>query len=234
MKKVVTAVFMLVLSTGCFLPETLGNGTVKVDTRPFTGFTQVVNGSELKMTIVEGNSSGAVVTVDENLQALVTTNVVNGVLVVGNIGNITPTGNSVVAVTLPELKSASLTGSGAVEVSNLTQPRALALVDTGSGALTFSGQTLALEVQLSGSGSMNLSGSASGLDASVSGSGSLQAKAFTVNGVAKLASSGSGGITATVNGTVSFELSGSGSIDWYGTANVSGKDVSGSGRVNHR
>ena len=88
-------------------------------------------------------------------------------------------------------------------------------------------------VKALGSGAVTLTGSANGLDASVSGSGNLNARDFAVTGAAKLSNSGSGNLTATINGDVSFELSGSGGIDWYGTANISGSTVTGSGKVTH-
>jgi len=234
MKQAAAAVLALALVAGCDLvPPTKGNGTVKTDTRAMTDFKQVVNATAYKMTVAEGSTSGIAVTVDENLQSLVTANVVNGALVVSTVGNPAPSAEPLLAVTLPELQGATLAGSGSVEVGNLSQARALALVNTGSGPLHFSGQALAMVAKVSGAGPMVLSGTANGLDADVSGSGALEAKDLTVNGAAQLASSGSGNITATVNGNISFTLSGSGNIDWFGTANVSGQNVTGSGKVTH-
>jgi Putative auto-transporter adhesin, head GIN domain len=233
MKKTL-AIALLAVSTGCgLLPATKGNGDVTTDNRSVSSFSTVVNNTSLKVTVDEGDAQAVSVILDSNLQSMVLATVASDTLLLATTGELAPSAGAVVHVTVPELKSASVTGSGDVEVGGLKSARALAFFNSSSGTLRFSGQLLATAATCVGSGPIILSGSATGLEAEVQGSGSLNAKDLVVTGIGKLTNSGSGTLTATINGSVSFDLSASGNIEWYGTAQTSDSKDTGSGAIIH-
>ncbi|WP_224360466.1 head GIN domain-containing protein [Hyalangium versicolor] len=208
-----------------------GNGDRTTQDRPLGAFTQVQNDTSVPVTISQGDQSVSV-TVDSNLQSLLLTEVSNGVLKITTNKNIEPTLGSNVKISITGLTGVTLTGSGPV-IAGVTPGANLALNLTGSGPLTFNGTAQAVNAQQSGSGPLLLTGSAQSLTANLSGPGFLDAKGLPVSGAAQLISSGSGLLSATANGTVSFDLSGSGNIIWYGSAQVTGQNKTGSGSITH-
>jgi len=236
------------LASGC--DDTAGNGQPTQETRTLDGFTQVANHGSLDVQVAQGPSFLVVVNADGNVVPLITTKVMNGVLIVGESESFSSKDTIRVDVTLPVFAGAENQGSGSLSVT--AEPtRAITLTNSGSGILIFSGNAQAVSVDLSGSGTTTLSGSGGSLDGTLGGSGSLDASQFPVGestfschgsgeaslkvtGDATLSVSGSGTIQATLNGgTVHLSVNGSGSIDWTGDSAVGSSDINGSGSITH-
>jgi hypothetical protein len=225
-----------------------GNGDLTTEERSVGPFTQVQNNTPVNVIITEGAQSLSV-TVDSNLQPLLTTTVVLGTLIIGTKEPIKASPDSKVQVSVPELAGVTLNGAGGVSAT-VTTPRDISLLLNGAGPLTFQGPARNLSLSLNGAGAltfqgpasaveatnqgfgpMQLSGSAESLKATVSGFGALDAKGLPVSGSADIINNGTGQLSTTVNGTVSFLLTGFGNINWYGTATVTSWHDFGLGRI---
>lgn len=215
----------------CDIGETDGNGE-RVDEQRSTGeFARVQSDADVDVKIVQGGEPSVVVSIDENLQELVTTRVDGDILHIDTREDI---GERVsgphVVITVPRLHAAKLTGSGSMR-AELDQPgRPFDLFLDGSGVMSFRGQAAAVGAYLSGSGDIRLEGETSDVDIDLSGSGSVRGKSLLAES-GSIELSGSGDVSATVTTSVVVSLSGSGAIDLYGDAAVDSYSHTGSGDV---
>lgn len=120
------------------------------------------------------------------------------------------TGRMLVRVTVPSLKSLSLSGSGDAQVEGLDE-EAFAIAVTGSGDVEAGGKAKAVTVSLSGSGD-------------------VQARALEAE-TADITLRGSGDVRVTASETATGSIAGSGDVTVHGGATCT-VAVSGSGDLN--
>lgn len=132
-------------------------------------------------------------------------------------------------VTVRNLKSISVSGSGKAIVEGTLRGDSLSSVISGSGSLTVNAQVKSFTGVVSGSGSIAASGSAARSEVTVSGSGNFRGREFKANS-AEVRVSGSGSVAIHADSHLEAVLSGSGNIRYSGNPHV---DVtkSGSGNV---
>lgn len=120
-------------------------------------------------------------------------------------------------VTLPSIAAASMAGSGAMTVDQVSGDGFAASL-AGSGSLDVMDlKVREAHLSLAGSGDMIAEGSASKTDISLAGSGQIRARKLT-SGSASVSLAGSGDAALTVIGTAEVSLVGSGDIDIAGSA----------------
>ena len=222
----------LVSLPACDIGEVDGNGERVDQRRSTTEFARVQSDADVDVTIVQGDEPSVIVSIDENLQELVTTRVEGDILRIDTREDI---GDRVsgphVLITVPALHAAKLSGSGSLR-TELDQPgRPFDLFLEGSGVMSFKGTTAAVGAYLSGSGDIRLEGETSDVDIDLSGSGSVRGKSLLAES-GRIELSGSGDVSATISHSVVVSLSGSGAIDLYGDASVDGYSNTGSGDIN--
>lgn len=211
-----------------------GDGNKVTQPRQATGFLRVELRGPLDVRVTEGPAPSVSVTIDQNLQPLVTTEVRGDTLVVDAQRSLRYRGTGQVEVTVPELRALAIEGSGDARVKAAAAPRDVALRISGSGDVGWSGQAGKLVVRIHGSGDVTLEGQAAELDAAVDGSGDVGARGLRARS-ARLTVNGSGDLSATLDGgELRAELNGSGDIVWYGQATVKEVQANGSGAVSHR
>lgn len=212
-------------------PRVDGNGHRTDEVREAATFSRVQSTGSIDVQITQGEERTVVVSIDENLQELVSVRVHDGLLVVDTRDDIGDTvAGPHVLITVPKLLVARLSGSGNLE-TEFDQPELpLDLYLDGSGSVSFDGQAAAVGAYLSGSGDIRLDGEASDVDIELSGSGSVRGKSLLAES-GRLDLSGSGDISATIETSVAVSLSGSGRIDLYGGAKLDRYDLTGSGDV---
>lgn len=135
-----------------------------------------------------------------------------------------------VAVTMPTLDTAILSGSGAIDIDAGEQAAAVRTVLSGLGNITFDGSTPEFLALLDGSGDIVARDSAGYLDLRSEGSGAVKARDRTSSS-GYLIVSGSGDVDATVNGSAEAEISGSGQIDLYSDVTLARRSIDGSGEI---
>ncbi|HLL51939.1 MAG TPA: head GIN domain-containing protein [Myxococcaceae bacterium] len=209
-----------------------GDGKAITQPRKAEGFKRVAVQGELDVEIKEGGAYAVVVTVDGNLQPLVTTEVEGETLVVGQKENLAPSRGAKVAITLPELRGVALNGSGDAKVTGAVANRPLDFELSGSGDLSYDGPAQGVDIDVNGSGGVSYRGSAQALKVSVNGSGDMNAQLSGNLEKVDVEVAGSGDIKLSGGTAQALRVrsAGSGDLDLKGTqAKAVDVSLSGSG-----
>ncbi|WP_377481507.1 head GIN domain-containing protein [Pontibacter toksunensis] len=134
-----------------------------------------------------------------------------------------------VYITTPEIRQASVGGSGYVELEDVFESEEFDASVSGSGDMKLRLATNRLNSRISGSGTITAAGVASRHDISISGSGNNQSFDLTTR-EAEIDISGSGKAEVNVEERMDVEISGSGRVYHQGSPTINA-DVSGSGKV---
>lgn len=225
----------VVALTGCTGPTIFGmrgSGEVTSETRDVGAFTEVVlEGTGTVDIQITGNET-LVIEAEDNLMPELTSEVVNGKLVLGTRRSIAPTRDIVYTITAANLDGITVSGSGDVTAEAIDSSVFAATIN-GSGSIDLTGATLdRLEATISGSGDIESTGNADEIHVAIPGSGVFRGEDMTVS-VGQVDISGSGTAVVNVSQTLDATVSGSGSIEYLGSPTVS-SDISGSGSVSQR
>jgi len=189
-----------------------GNGKKVTQARPLVApFTEIRLEGPIDIKVSEGDTPEMSVTIDENLQAAVTTALEGTTLVIGTKESLDVSGEARVNVRLPRLLGLALIGSGDAEVTCGSAARPLRVELKGSGDLTLACTATRLEVESNGSGDIHIKATAD--EAKVVGRGS-----------GDLAYSGD-------SKRLEIELGGSGDAELSGTCEALKASLRGSGDV---
>lgn len=134
-----------------------------------------------------------------------------------------------VYITLPELSSAEVSGSGYLVMEDRFRTRDFTVGVSGSGDIKGRIEADKVDARISGSGTIELSGDANEQEINISGSGNHHAFDLRTN-VTDVHVSGSGKAQVKVADELDVNISGSGRVYYKGNPNTS-VDVSGSGKL---
>ncbi|SFH03176.1 head GIN domain-containing protein [Pontibacter chinhatensis] len=137
-----------------------------------------------------------------------------------------------VYITVPELHTARVSGSGAVELQDVFESREFNAGVSGSGKVLLRLAAEKVSARISGSGTIHAAGVADVQDISISGSGKYNAYDLNSRTV-QVDISGSGRAEVTAEEEMKADVSGSGQVYYAGNPSVS-SDMSGSGKVMKR
>ena len=194
------------LLTGC---GSSGSGRVETATRQISGVTAVQLTGAGELTIEQTGSESLTIEADADVLPKLTSDVVDGTLVLGTRGSISSSRPIKYSLTVASLDGIEVTGSGTVRMSSV--------------------ETDHLAVSISGSGDIDLAGRAESQVVKISGSGRYQAGDLEST-TAEVHISGSGAAVVQVQDTLDVTVAGSGSVTYLGHPTVT-QDVSGSGQV---
>jgi hypothetical protein len=215
----------------CWGSGTSGDGNKVTEPRQVADFNSVRVVGSLDAAVKVGGAQSVKVTIDQNLQPLVTTEVNGGTLVV-RVKDASWKGKGVVEIAVPALRAFTIEGSSDATIEG--GQGELTLKIEGSGDLRWSGAATSLDASISGSGDIRLTGTAEQARLSVAGSGDIKAGALTARG-AEVDVAGSGDVEVTLDGgTLRARVAGSGDVVWHGRAMVEQASVSGSGEIVRR
>jgi hypothetical protein len=200
----------LVLAIGTAAAGTIkGSGNLKIEERSVGDFHGVSVMGSSDVTITVGGAPSMSVEAEDNILPLITTEVQGGILHIGSEKSFSTRKGIHVRLTVPELRSVSIKGSGDVEAEGVHGDLFEAMVK-GSGDIEVTGSVQRVDVDVLGSGDIKLFG----LDA--------------IDGEATV--KGSGDIRIQASGTLDLSVLGSGDIRYRGSAEVH-KEVHGSGDI---
>lgn len=134
-------------------------------------------------------------------------------------------------VTVVNLKSLSLSGSGSAKFGEGVKAEHFSLRLRGSGTMEGKIDTKSLVTTISGSGHIKIAGTADNSRLKVSGSGVFEAPRL-VTSTSNVHVSGSGDASINANDAITAGISGSGSVKYTGTAKNVMSTTSGSGSIN--
>lgn len=228
---VALALLVVGSSTGC----ARGSGYVVSETRSVGEFDAVEVSGIGRLEIAQGPRTDLVVEADDNLLEYIETEVSGNTLSISveyrglPFVTIDPSSTIIYRLTVPELSSVSLSGSGVIFAESL-DAEDLAVAISGSGSLEIEDlQAEYFSYNLSGTGTTALSGRADSLDVNISGSGRLDAGDLrTADAFIEI--SGSGRATVWVTDRLDVNIAGSGDVEYYGSPRVD-QNVTGSGDV---
>jgi hypothetical protein len=216
-----------------------GSGTAATEQRQLPPFQAVALSGSMDLLVRQGSSQVVEVTADDNLLALLETEVRgsgdDARLEVrwkrgSSINTRTPTRLS---ITVPRLSALSASGSGDMTVERFETP-ALAIRVSGSSDTFLRGLVTAqLDIAISGSGDVEGSGSATRVGVKVSGSGDIDLEALKADDVA-VTISGSGDAAVHADKSLEVRIAGSGDVRYRGDPAKVNAKVAGSGSVSKR
>lgn len=134
-----------------------------------------------------------------------------------------------VYLTVPDLREASVGGSGRIEVRDLFRSRNFETAVSGSGKIQLRVATERLEARISGSGTINAAGMATQQSVRIYGSGNYEALDLESRET-EVHISGSGDAEVDVQDELDANISGSGRVYYTGSPGVN-SSVSGSGKL---
>jgi hypothetical protein len=213
-----------------------GDGHLKTEERRLPAFQKVQLRTSLDVVITEGPTAQTRVTVDGNLQPLLTTTVEGDTLIIDTKDRgIDESRGSKVELVMPRLAGVAIHGSGDVRVERSSAADTLELAIHGSGDLKFRGSARSVTARIHGSGDMSLGGGkAERLAVEIRGSGNVSAKELPArDATVSINGSGDTELTAT-GGELAFEIRGSGDVTWHGEGQVKRTEIRGSGEVSRR
>ncbi len=207
---VLVAVLVLLPAIGTAAAGTVkGSGNVQIEERSVGDFHGVSLMGSPDVHITVGGAPSLSIEAEDNILALISTEVRGGVLHVGSEQSFSSRKGIHVTLTVPELRSVKVQGSGDIEAEGVHGDLFTARVK-GSGDIEVTGSVQRVEAEVLGSGDIKMFG----LDA--------------VDGEATV--KGSGDIDIQASGTLDLTVLGSGDIRYRGGAEVN-KEVHGSGDI---
>lgn len=190
-------------------PRVEGSGKVVTEDRKLEKFDTVSIAGSTSVVWKKGDTYAAQVTVDDNIQKHLKTEVNGSELKIYLEGNISTSSDVKVQITCPNVKSLSIAGSGSFSGDSLDAESFEATI-SGSGEIDLDGTVETLNLTVTGSGEANLSG--------------LKSKQVS----AQITGSGNAQVNATE--TLDANITGSGTVSYIGDPKVT-KNITGSGEI---
>jgi len=215
-----------------YAQKVTGNGKLIEKTRNVSSFSGVGVSGSFDVFLVEGNEGKIELSVEENLEPYLVTEVKNGKLKIRwkKGMNIRTNRDTKITVHFKKLNSVALAGSGDIISRDKIVTDRLDIAVAGSGDIKLELSAQAADAAISGSGDIELSGSATEFEAAVAGSGDIEAYDLATE-KAELKISGSGTIQCKVEKEIVARISGSGDIKYKGNPRIEDIKVSGSGSI---
>jgi hypothetical protein len=226
----VTAISIGTLGFASSCDHVKGTGEVVKKTITVADFHGINVEGAIDVVITQSATRSVEVEAQANIAELLTSEVRDGVWVIGTETSYSTTKPFIVHISIPTIDRVSIDGSGDVKgIGTFTADRVwLDIQGSGNMTLAFNAKTISTDLQ--GSGDVVLSGSCTELKATVQGSGDINAKDLASED-ANVKITGSGDVLVSVNETLAAAVEGSGDVTYKGKpANLS-RSVTGSGDV---
>ncbi|MES2767268.1 MAG: head GIN domain-containing protein [Bacteroidota bacterium] len=209
-----------------------GSGNIKTETRQLGEFHSIETNGFMEILVTQGASQPVRIEGDDNLLEYITTEVENGVLVIGTKeGSFSTKNDMKIYVSMPDIKKLAIAGSGSIQGQNDFKTGDLGLEIEGSGDIKVVGTFKNVKSEISGSGDIVVKGTAIAQSVEVNGSGDVHAEELQTSGDCSVEISGSGDCRVWANGVLKAEINGSGDVRYKGTPTSVDSDISGSGSV---
>ena len=227
-------------TTGCYIdvddddgfnigPSVRGSGNMVVEGRVLDSFSRIEVEGSTNVFLSQGANQLVEIEADDNIVPIITTQVRGGELEISTSRNFRSSNPVNVYITIPEITSISVDGSGDVFGENELGGDNLELEVSGSGNMDLELYYAQLDVESNGSGDFQLFGEVDDQVIRISGSGNYQARDL-VSKNCDIRISGSGDAAVFASELLQAEIRGSGNILYYGGPQVESA-VSGSGNV---
>lgn len=207
-----------------------GNGEVVQRTLDLQSFNEVEANGDFKVYITQGPTQHVEVKGEPNILNELKTDVANNKWSIGYNSCIRRSKAVEVYITMPEVRSLYLNGSGLINSQNVIMATELPVTVNGSGKIDLDLTAAKVITRITGSGEINLQGEAPLHHVSISGSGKAKAYDLVADNVT-VNISGSGLTEVTATDALDVSITGSGEVYYKGNPATVNKSVSGSGKV---
>ena len=209
-----------------------GSGNIKTEQRQPGEFHSIETNGFMNVYVTQGEPQPIRIEGDDNLLDNITTEVKNGVLIIGTKdGSISTKNDTKIYVSMRDIKKLSIAGSGSIQGRNDFKTEDLKLEVEGSGDIKVAGAFKNVKSEISGSGDIIVKGTALAQSVEVNGSGDVHAENLQTNGNCSVEISGSGDCKVWTNGVLKAEINGSGDVRYKGTPTSVDSDIIGSGSI---
>ena len=211
--------------------------TFAADDRHLSGFKAVTVAGSYDVYITQGSTESVKVDAPASVINNIITEVKNGILKIHSKDNtginwhpFSDHSKVTIYVTMKEVNSLELAGSGSISFKDGITANTLQLKLSGSGDLSGKLNAKSLESTITGSGKIKVSGHADNSKVSVTGSGDYEGRdVVTDNTAARV--TGSGDVTVNVLSSIDAKITGSGDIRYAGNPKSITKSKTGSGDI---
>ena len=221
---ILLALSLLVMS--CNLLTFAGGKVIKPsqvmisENRDVSGFDKIDFSTLGKINLMQGDVESLNISGPDNIVPEISTNVVNGTLVIKTKENIriNPINSDnplTFTIVVKDLTAFSISGAGDVQMETLSTPK-LELAMSGAGRVVQNQITTeSLSIELSGLGGIDITGQATQARIELSGAGSVNAGDLKTQ-TTDITISGLGGATLWVTDQLTGNISGAGTVSYYG------------------
>ena len=201
----------------------IGDGPTVNDERMLTTFDEIENGTSADVNVTRGTTQRVVVNAPADLQPYLLTEVKGDKLTIKTSGSYQTRAEYSIDVTVAELESFAVDGSGNVSISGFDGDK-LALTIDGSGDFDLRDVKYdKLTVSVDGSGDTRISGEGDDLAVTVDGSGDVDAYDFPCDD-AEVTVKGSGDVRVRADSDLKIKIDGSGNVYYRGNPNLQLED----------
>jgi hypothetical protein len=221
----------MLLVAGCGVGLVVGSGNMVTEEREISGVEGVALSFIGDLQVTQGDEEKLVITGDDNVLPLITTEVRDGVLTIGGRSTlgIPMTADVRYDLTVRDLNSLRMSGAGNAEMDGL-ETNDLTVDISGAGNLSIRNlQADRVTAGMSGLGKLELDGKADRVTVSLSGAGNYDGRDLET-GSADVSLSGLGNATVWATESLNASVSGAGNIEYYGDPDVTSR-VSGLGGI---
>ena len=211
-----------------------GNGNVVMETRTVNASFSKIKASEgLSVYLTQGSSEGITVEADENLQELIITEVIDGVLKIHCKEQIGKASSKKVNVNFKSISGITSTSGSSVHATNVITTDNLKLKSSSGSSMRVKVNTNDLTCDSSSGSSLKVSGNTISLTAEASSGSTIKAGDLKAESSEASASSGAN-LTVNTSKALIAKASSGASVKYYGNPEMLDTDKSSGGSVSQR
>ena len=169
-----------------------GNGNVTIQTRTIAeNFEKIEVNSCLDVIVAQNDATSVTVEIDENLQSYITTNVVNGVLIVSVNAPYNPTNNPIIRVNLPIISGLKSTSGATLKSANTLKTTSLKVESTSGSEVQIDVEADYISMESTSGSDIEVTGKALKAETSSTSGSDIDAGKLMANEVFAQTTSGS-------------------------------------------
>jgi hypothetical protein len=231
-KKISVGILAAIITTAVscdFIPSVKGNGDVVRQKREVASFSAIDLQGGYEVELRQGEKESLEIETDQNLLALISSEVENGTLIVEQEKNNIRSTEMILYITVRDINSIRV--SGAVDMKGAKEMTfsKLNLSVSGAGSIWLAVKSSSLVTEIYGAGTITLKGESAEARIRIAGAGSVSAFGLQCSKAA-VNIEGTGSAKVNVKDELDVAISGVGSVEYKGDPKVN-KQISGMGSV---
>jgi hypothetical protein len=228
---VILLLFAVVAASGCVNQGPTGSGKIVNESRDVSGFNQIDLNGVGELIITQGNKESVTIEADDNIMPYIKTSVNNNKLTINFENNMPmPTQSVKIHVTVKDINSINVSGSGKINSSNLNVNNLTVNINGAGESILNNLNAQTLKMKISGAGKMTVSGNVNEQTIDISGAGEHNANNLNSK-IASISINGGGKATVRVSDTLNAVINGAGQISYIGSPKIT-QQINGAGNTN--